>query len=166
MYWLLGLGLVGLLGYLAVKRTEAAAKQLGQTLVQNLGAGSGMTTVTLSASTPQGDQGQFGLLPGDTFVINAYPPPTGYVWKFDGGGVMPLSPASTATSASFASPATPPSTPFTIYANLVKAHATLPPMATYKFEAQYALPGTTPTPPLPASDAGGPPPPPARAPKP
>lgn len=137
MYWLIGLAVVGVLGYLVVKRTESAVSALGQNMASSLATAlataSVISTVTIDASTPKGDQGQFGLQPNDSLIINVYAPPPGYAWVFNGGGVATLS-ASTATSATF----TKPTASGVVTATLAKAGATVSPLGIYKFSIALA----------------------------
>jgi hypothetical protein len=128
MPWLIGIAVLGVLGYIAVKRVTGA---VGQSVVNALGAGtiSGITTITIGAGTTSGSMGSVSVQQGDSLVLNVYAPPAGYVWKFDGGGVLTLASA-TATSATFTAPKTGPASG-TVYVNLVKAGATVAPATTY-----------------------------------
>ena len=123
------LGVLGVLGYIAVKRVGAAVTQLGQGLAQGLASGVAITTVTIDP-TSGSDLGQFGLGPHDSLVMNVYTPPAGQVWKFTADSGMNMG-ALTATSATFMPAPNAPSTPMKVYANLVLGGATAPPVAIF-----------------------------------
>lgn len=136
MPWLIGLAVLGVVGYFFSADVKKIASSLGQSLANSLnpaasgGAPSGIATVTIDSTTSPGSLGSIALSPGEALSINTYTPPAGYVWKFDGGGVMTPGGA-TATSMTFMPPATAPTAPFTVYANLVKAGATVSPTAIF-----------------------------------
>ncbi len=129
LYAIGALGILGVLGYIAVERLKATAASLGQQLGQQLTNGVGMTTVTVTPSSPSA-LGQFGLKAADTLVLNLYAAPAGYVWKFAVGVGLTVG-ATTPTSATIAVSPGAPSTPISFYANLVKSGATVAPMATF-----------------------------------
>lgn len=126
---LIVIGVLGVLGYIAVKRVGSAVTQLGQGLAQGLSSGVGITTTSIAPGS-QPDLGQFGLGPNDSLVLNVYPAPVGQVWKFAADTGMTVG-AMTATSATFMPAANPPAAPMKIYANLVTGAATAAPLATF-----------------------------------
>jgi hypothetical protein len=126
---LIVVGVLAVLGYVAVKSVSAAATQLGQGLAQGLASSVGITSTTIApGSSP--NLGQFGLGPNDSLVLNVYPAPAGQVWKFAADTGMTVG-AMTATSATFMPAPGAPTTPMNIYANLVLGSATAAPVATF-----------------------------------
>jgi hypothetical protein len=123
------LGVLGVVGYFAAKKISAAATQLGQGLAQGLASGVGITSTTITTSSPP-NLGQFGLGPNDSLVLNVYPAPAGQVWKFAADTGMNVG-AITATSATFMPAPNAPATPMNVYANLVLGAATAAPVSTY-----------------------------------
>ena len=125
MPWLIGIVVIAAFGYYLVKRTEAAASQLGTTVTNSLadqlkshgmpttGQAATITHVTIDAnSTPQGASGQISMDAAGSLVVQAYDPPVGYRWLFATDGTPPLAmatPSSTpSTSATFYAPIEPP----------------------------------------------------------